>query len=106
MSQVVDRFNHRFPVGTEVILRKDSGPIRTKVRGEAQMLSGVPVAFFVGVSGAYAIDGRVRSFIAAVTESRDRCPGGDRCTCCSSNCDCGCRDECPRFLSKIIQEAF
>jgi len=26
-----------------------------------------------------------------------QCPGGDNCTCCGTGCDCGCRNDCPKF---------
>lgn len=38
---------------------------------------------------------------AAVTRSGKQCHGGKYCTCCSSGCDCGCRDECPAFRARI-----
>ena len=28
------------------------------------------------------------------------CPGGIDCTCCHAGCDCGCRDECPKWLNQ------
>lgn len=57
LQQVVDDFNKNYPVGTEVILERDSGPILTKVRYAAWILSGhSAVAMFEGVSGAHSID--------------------------------------------------
>lgn len=38
---------------------------------------------------------------AAVAKSREQCPGGDSCTCCRPGCDCGCRNDCPRFRYEI-----
>lgn len=63
---IVERFNRDFPVGTPVILRKDSGEIETTVGSPAYMLSGhSPVAMFDGVRGAYSIeDNRVRKWEA------------------------------------------
>lgn len=62
LEALVERFNRDFPVGTEVILRKDSGEVRTRISSQAYMLGGhSPVAHFDGVSGAYSIeDSRVR----------------------------------------------
>lgn len=28
------------------------------------------------------------------------CDGGYGCTCCQSACDCGCRDDCPKWKRK------
>jgi hypothetical protein len=33
LQKIVDEFNQKYPVGTAVILRKDSGELITKVRG-------------------------------------------------------------------------
>lgn len=59
---VVKDFNERFPVGSRVILRKDTGDFATEVRGAAFILGGhSAVAFFANVRGCYSIeDGRVR----------------------------------------------
>ena len=60
LQQLVDDFNRLFPVGTEVMLRKDTEKIRTTVEYPAEILGGhSAVAWFAGVRGAYAIDGRV-----------------------------------------------
>lgn len=57
----VDEFNRLYPVGTPVILRKDSGEVSTVVREPAYVFCGSAVAMFKGVSGAYSIeDDRVR----------------------------------------------
>lgn len=62
LQRIVDQFNRDFPVGTAVILRKDSGPVSTMVANPAQVLSGhSAVGWFEGVSGAYSIeDNRVQ----------------------------------------------
>lgn len=62
LELIVENFNLKFPVGTPVTLRKDSGMVETVVQSEAYMLGGhSPVAQFAGVSGAYSIeDDRVR----------------------------------------------
>lgn len=67
LERIVELFNTRFPVGAEVLLRKDSGVIETRVREPAFLLSGhSAVAFFEGVSGAYSIeDNRVTPRYAA-----------------------------------------
>jgi hypothetical protein len=61
LQKIVDHFNEQFPVGTRVLLRKDTERIETTVRAAATVLGGhSAVAWFVGVSGAYSIeDGRV-----------------------------------------------
>lgn len=63
LAKIVEGFNRKFPVGTPVILRKDSGEIGTIVRAPGEILSGhSAVAWFAGVTGAYSIeDKRVRS---------------------------------------------
>lgn len=68
LQSLVDRFNRAYPVGTEVILRKDTGEIVTRVSAAAMVLSNhSAVAWFEGVSGAYSIeDGRVRSAAAVL----------------------------------------
>lgn len=40
--------------------------------------------------------------IAAKNLRLDQCRGGRRCTCCSSGCDCGCRNDCPQWKSQDI----
>ena len=60
LQQLVDDFNRLFPVGTEVMLRKDTETIRTTVTHPAEILGGhSAVGWFDGVRGCYAIDGRV-----------------------------------------------
>jgi hypothetical protein len=62
LQKIVNDFNAKYPVGTKVILRKDSGEVETEVTAPARILSGhSAVAWFEGVSGAYSINGRVRS---------------------------------------------
>lgn len=57
LKKSVDKFNATFPVGTEVILRKDSGEVKTKVRAPAEVMGGhSAVGWFEGVSGAYSIE--------------------------------------------------
>lgn len=63
LARLVDEFNEKFPVGTQVMLRTDAnGEITTTVRGAAIVLEGhSAIAWFVGVSGGYSIEGaRVR----------------------------------------------
>ena len=62
LQKIVDRFNRDFPVGSKVILRKDSGEVQTVVREPGQLLNNhSAVAWFEGVSGAYSIENnRVR----------------------------------------------
>lgn len=62
-EKLVKWFNENYPVGTECVLLKDSGQVRTKVRGEAYIVGGhTAVAFFKGISGCYAIAGRVKPY--------------------------------------------
>ena len=66
LQKIVDKFNAEFPVGTKVILRKDSGEVETEVRAPAQILGGhSAVGWFAGVSGCYDIENRVRALVAA-----------------------------------------
>ena len=63
LQKEVNEFNAKYPVGTNVLLKKDfvDVPIKTKVRHEAYILSGhSAVAFFEGISGSYLIS-HVRS---------------------------------------------
>jgi hypothetical protein len=68
---IVDDFNRRFPVGSSVILRKDSGEVATTVRSAGFVLEGhSAVAFFTGVCGCYSIDNdRVREAEPAASNS-------------------------------------
>jgi hypothetical protein len=63
LQKIVNLFNLTYPVGTKVILRKDSGEVETTVRAPAEILQGhSAVGWFEGVSGCYSIeDDRVRS---------------------------------------------
>lgn len=57
-QKACDDFNKKYPVGTEVMLKKDfiDEPIKTKVKSEAWVMSGhTAVAFFDGVSGCYDV---------------------------------------------------
>ncbi len=61
VQKICDEFNQKYPIGTYVILKKDSGEFTTSVQSAAFVLGGhSAVAFFHGVSGCYAIEGRVR----------------------------------------------
>ncbi len=61
LQKIANDFNHKYPIGTFVILGKDSGEVTTSVQSAAFVLGGHSVvAFFHGVSGCYAIEGRVR----------------------------------------------
>lgn len=58
LQKACDDFNDKYPVGTDVFLKKDfvDEPVRTSVRHEAYVLSGhTAVAFFSGISGCYDI---------------------------------------------------
>lgn len=60
LQKIVDSFNAKFPVGSPVVLRKDSGIVETTVRAPAEILGGhSAVGWFDGIVGCYAIDGRV-----------------------------------------------
>ena len=54
-QQAIDRFNAECPVGSEVIVKLDSGEEkRTTVRYPASLLGGhTPVGWIVGVVGCY-----------------------------------------------------
>jgi hypothetical protein len=57
LQRLCDDFNRKFPVGTKVMLRKDSGPFATAVRRPAYVAEGhSAVAFFENVSGCYSIE--------------------------------------------------
>lgn len=57
LQKLVNKFNRRYPVGTPVVLCKDSGEVNTKVRAPAEVMQGhSAVAWFEGVSGAYSIE--------------------------------------------------
>lgn len=69
LQKIVNDFNAKYPVGTKVILRKDSGEVETEVAAVARILSGhSAVAWFAGVTGCYSVEGRVRP-AANVSES-------------------------------------
>lgn len=53
----IEAWNAKVPVGAEVCLHKDNGErVHTRTRSSAQLMSDSAVAWFDGVSGAYAID--------------------------------------------------
>lgn len=55
-EEAVSEFNRRFPVGSEVMLKKDfeDVPVRTRTRSEAFVMCGhSAVVFLEGVSGCY-----------------------------------------------------
>jgi hypothetical protein len=53
-----ENWNLKYPIGTAVTLRKDSGEVKeTKTRSEAYVCdSGHAVCFFEGVSGYYLLN--------------------------------------------------
>lgn len=61
-----DMFNAETPVGSEVLVRKDSGEkVLTVTKSAALVLSGhTPVIFLEGISGCYLLD-RVSKVITA-----------------------------------------
>lgn len=59
LQTACDEFNIKYPVCTEVLLKKDGvdEPVATKVRHEACVMGGhSAVAFFEGISGSYLAD--------------------------------------------------
>lgn len=58
-----DRWNAENPVGSDVVLTKDSGEqVATKTRSEAYVCdAGYPVIFLEGVSGYYLLERVVRT---------------------------------------------
>lgn len=58
LSKIVEEFNRDFPVGTNVILKKDTGVVETVVESPAEILGGhSAVGWFRGVRGCYSIEG-------------------------------------------------
>jgi hypothetical protein len=57
LQVAVDGFNRRYPIGTDVLLRKDDGSLlETKTRSRAEVLSGHSAVIWVeGVSGCYLL---------------------------------------------------
>ena len=52
-----ENWNLKYPVGVEVVLRKDTETIQTKTRSEAYVSdSSHAVCFFEGVSGGYLLE--------------------------------------------------
>ncbi len=70
LQKIVDGFNETFPVGTEVLLRKDTEVVRTVVEAPAEILGGhSAVGWFRGVRGCYSIEnGRVSCVGVEVNE--------------------------------------
>lgn len=57
LQGIVNKFNLLYPVGTPVLLRKDTATVETVVRAPAEVLSGhSAVGWFEGVSGCYSIE--------------------------------------------------
>lgn len=54
---IIENFNLKYPVGTDVTVKKDNGEIiHTKTRSEADLLGGhTPVIWLDGISGCYAL---------------------------------------------------
>lgn len=61
----VDAFNAKYPVGTEVAVKRDGGESQiTKTRSRAEVLSGHSAVIWLdGISGCYLLD-RVSPIIA------------------------------------------
>ena len=62
LTEMVEKFNRNYPVGTTCVLHMDSGhKVRTRVTHKAIVMGfSTAVAWFEGISGCYAID-RVRN---------------------------------------------
>ena len=73
LQQIVDAFNRDYPVGTDVMLRKDSGFVLTVVEAPAVILGGhSAVGWFRGVRGCYSIEhDRVSRFNPPTSEASD-----------------------------------
>lgn len=58
LLRACNSWNKRYPVGTRVLVRRDSGVIEeTKTRSGAQLAeSGVAVIFLEGIAGYYLLD--------------------------------------------------
>lgn len=53
-KKFIEKFIELYPVGTRVVLQKDSEQVETVVKSEPWTVSGnVPVCRFEGVSGGY-----------------------------------------------------
>jgi hypothetical protein len=60
LQAACDAWNAAHPVGSSVTLMRDSGPMPTRTRSAAEVLSGhSAVVWLDGVAGCYALD-RVR----------------------------------------------
>ena len=52
-----DRWNQHYPVGTEVLVRRDAGQVtRTRTRGEAEVRGAIAVIFLDGIGGYYSLE--------------------------------------------------
>jgi hypothetical protein len=61
LQAACDAWNAAHPVGTSVILLRDSGPMPTRTRSAAEVLSGhSAVVWLDGVAGCYDLE-RVRA---------------------------------------------
>ena len=61
LERTVQQFNRKFPVGTKVLLQKDTEEVETIVIAPAIILGfHSAVAWFEGISGCYSIEDRVR----------------------------------------------
>ena len=57
MDERAANWSRRYPVGTQVLLRRDDGTeTETHVTSQAWVISGRIVAKFSGVSGAYHVE--------------------------------------------------
>lgn len=58
LQKQCDEWNKAHPIGTSVILTRDSGAVQeTKTRSEAQILGGHSAVIWLdGVSGCYSLD--------------------------------------------------
>ena len=53
----VDRWNREFPIGTEVVVKRDSGDwTQTKTRSQAEARGRIAVIFLEGIGGYYALE--------------------------------------------------
>jgi hypothetical protein len=50
---------------------------------------------------AHLKEGGVRRLRTKVEASGEQCPGGKGCECCHAGCDCGCRNDCPKFQALV-----
>ena len=72
LQAICDQWNSAHPVGAEVVVLTDTkGPIFTRTRSEAQVLSGhTPVIWLEGISGCYDLERvKPRSELSAGSDS-------------------------------------